>query len=53
VDVARPPAPLLTVPTAAVAGAAAAVVLVTVLAALYAQRSADRTDVAGVLRLGG
>jgi len=53
VDPARPPTPLLTAPTMAVAGAVAAVVLVTVLTALYAQRAADRTDAATVLRLGG
>jgi putative ABC transport system permease protein len=53
VDPARPPAPLLTAPTTAIAGAAAAVVLVAGLATLYAQRAADRTDVATVLRLGG
>jgi putative ABC transport system permease protein len=53
VDVSRPPPPLLTVPTAALLGAAVAVVAVTTLAALYAQRAADRTNVAEVLRLGG
>jgi putative ABC transport system permease protein len=52
VDRARPPAPLLTVPVAAMAGAAAGVVLITVLAALHAQRAADRTNAAEVLRLG-
>jgi putative ABC transport system permease protein len=53
VDPTRLPAPLLTVPTAALAGAVAAVAAVTVLAALYAQRAADRRDIAEVLRLGG
>jgi putative ABC transport system permease protein len=53
VDLIRPPAPLLTVPTATIVGAAAAVAVVTLLASLYAQRAADRTDVATVLRLGG
>ena len=52
IDPGRLPGPLLTVPTAAFAGSAAAVVVVVVLAALYAQRSADRADVAEVLRLG-
>jgi putative ABC transport system permease protein len=53
VDPSRPPAPLLTVPSTALVGAAVAVAVVTALAALYAQRSADRTNVAEVLRLGG
>jgi putative ABC transport system permease protein len=48
----RPPAPLLTVPVLAFAGSAVAVAVVVVLAALYAQRAADRADVAEVLRLG-
>ena len=52
IDPSRVPPPLLTVPTAALAGSAAAVCVVVVLAALYAQRSADRADVAEVLRLG-
>ncbi len=52
IDPGRLPGPLLTVPTAAFAGSAAAVIVVVVLAALYAQRSADRADVAEVLRLG-
>ncbi len=52
VDTARPPPPLLTAPTAAIGGGAVAAVAVTMLAALYAQRSADRTDAAEVLRLG-
>lgn len=52
IDPSRLPGPLLTVPTAAIAGCAVAVGVVVVLAALYAQRSADRTDVAEVLRLG-
>jgi putative ABC transport system permease protein len=52
IDPGRLPGPLLTVPTAAFAGSAVAVAVVVVLAALYAQRSADRADVAEVLRLG-
>ena len=52
IDPGRLPGPLLTVPTAAFAGSAVAVVVVVLLAALYAQRSADRADVAEVLRLG-
>jgi putative ABC transport system permease protein len=52
IDPDRLPGPLLTVPTAAFAGSAAAVAVVVLLAALYAQRSADRADVAEVLRLG-
>jgi putative ABC transport system permease protein len=48
----RLPGPLLTVPTAAFVGSAAAATVVVLLASLYAQRSADRTDVAEVLRLG-
>jgi putative ABC transport system permease protein len=53
VDTSRPPAPLLTMPTTAILGAAVGVLAVTVLAALYAQRAADRTNVTDVLRLGG
>jgi putative ABC transport system permease protein len=52
VDPSRPPAPLLTVPTATLIGAGTAVVAITALAAAYAQRAADRTNVAEVLRLG-
>ena len=52
IDATRLPQPLLTVPVAALAGSAAAVALVVILASLYAQRSADRADVAEVLRLG-
>ena len=52
IDADRPPPPLLTVPTAAFAGSLVAVAVVVGLAALYAQRSADRADVAEVLRLG-
>ena len=51
IDPVRPPPPLLTVPTGTVLASAAAVGLVAVLTALYAQRSADRADVAQVLRL--
>jgi putative ABC transport system permease protein len=52
IDPTRPPQPLLTVPVLAFAGSALAVAVVVVLAALYAQRSADRADVSEVLRLG-
>ncbi|MFL6130173.1 MAG: FtsX-like permease family protein [Mycobacteriales bacterium] len=52
IDPGRLPGPLLTVPTVAFAGSAVAVGVVVVLASLYAQRSADRADVAEVLRLG-
>jgi putative ABC transport system permease protein len=52
IDPDRLPGPLLTVPTAAFAGSVLAVGVVVVLASLYAQRSADRADVAEVLRLG-
>jgi putative ABC transport system permease protein len=52
VDLLRPPAPLLTVPTAVVLGALGGVAVITVLAAWYAQRGADRASVAEVLRLG-
>ncbi|MBA2555537.1 MAG: hypothetical protein H0V10_17985, partial [Geodermatophilaceae bacterium] len=51
-DPTRPPPPLLTLPTATILAAAAATVAVAVLAALYAQRTADRADMAHVLRLG-
>jgi putative ABC transport system permease protein len=51
VDPARPPTPILVLPVPALAGCAAAAAAVTVLAALYAQRAADRTDAAAVLRL--
>jgi putative ABC transport system permease protein len=46
-----PPVPLLRTPVAALAGTAAAVLAVTWLAAWLAQRSADRTNLAEVLRL--
>ena len=46
-----PPAPLLRTPVPALAGTAAAVLAVTWLAAWMAQRSADRTNLAEVLRL--
>jgi putative ABC transport system permease protein len=52
IDPTRPPTPLLTIPVLALAGSAIAVAVVVVLAALYAQRSADRADVSEVLRLG-
>jgi putative ABC transport system permease protein len=50
VDLLRPPTPLLDVPWAAVAATVAATVLMAGLAALYAQRAADRADPATVLR---
>ena len=46
-----PPVPLLRAPVPALAGTAAAVLAVTWLAAWMAQRSADRTNLAEVLRL--
>jgi putative ABC transport system permease protein len=46
-----PPVPLLRAPVAALAGTGAAVLAVTWLAAWLAQRSADRTNLAEVLRL--
>jgi putative ABC transport system permease protein len=46
-----PPVPLLRAPVPALAGTAAAVLAVTWLAAWIAQRSADRTNLAEVLRL--
>jgi putative ABC transport system permease protein len=46
-----PPVPLLRTPVLALAGTAAAVLAVTWLAAWMAQRSADRTNLAEVLRL--
>ena len=52
IDPSRVPPPLLTVPVTAFVGSAVAVAVVVVLAALYAQRSADRADVSEVLRLG-
>jgi putative ABC transport system permease protein len=53
VDKIRPPAPLLTVPSTALVGGGVAVLVVACLAALYAQRAADRGNVSEVLRLGG
>ncbi|GAA4756829.1 FtsX-like permease family protein [Modestobacter marinus] len=50
VDLLRPPTPLLDVPWPAIAGTAVATVVVAGLAALYAQRAADRADPASVLR---
>ncbi|MCZ2819006.1 hypothetical protein O2V63_01515 [Modestobacter sp. VKM Ac-2977] len=50
VDLVRPPTPLLDVPWPAIAGTAVATVVVAGLAALYAQRAADRADPASVLR---
>jgi putative ABC transport system permease protein len=50
VDRVRPPTPLLDVPWTALALSAVVVVVVAGLAALYAQRAADRADPATVLR---
>ncbi|WP_369140690.1 hypothetical protein [Modestobacter versicolor] len=50
VDRVRPPTPLLDVPEPALAVSAVVVVAVAGLAALYAQRAADRADPATVLR---
>jgi len=50
VDRLRPPTPLLDVPWSALALSAVVVVIVAGLAALYAQRAADRADPATVLR---
>ena len=50
VDLVRPPTPLLDVPWTAIGLTAAAAVVVAVLAAVYAQRAADRADPATVLR---
>jgi putative ABC transport system permease protein len=52
VDLSRPPTPLLTVPVVAIVTAGLAVAVIAALAATYAQRAADRTNVAEVLRLG-
>ena len=46
-----PPVPLLRAPLVALSGTAAAVLAVTWLATLVAQRSADRTNLAEVLRV--
>ncbi|MGY1855017.1 hypothetical protein [Modestobacter sp. SYSU DS0290] len=50
VDLLRPPTPLLDVPWTAAAATAVVVLVVAGLAALYAQRAADRADPATVLR---
>jgi putative ABC transport system permease protein len=50
VDLLRPPTPLLDVPWSALAGSVVVVLVVAALAALYAQRAADRADPASVLR---
>jgi putative ABC transport system permease protein len=50
VDLIRPPTPLLDVPWPAVGATALIALAVAVLAALYAQRAADRADPASVLR---
>jgi len=52
IDPTRPPPPLLTVPTVTLAAAAGATVLVAVLATAYAQRAAERGDIAKIMRLG-
>jgi putative ABC transport system permease protein len=52
VDLHRPPAPILTVPVVAIVTAGLAVVVIVALASAYAQRAAERTNVAEVLRLG-
>lgn len=52
IDPNRPPAPLLTIPTITVVAAAAATLVVALLTAAYAQRAANRADMAEVLRLG-
>ncbi|HEY6747653.1 MAG TPA: hypothetical protein VI357_18275 [Mycobacteriales bacterium] len=52
VDPARPPTPLLILPTRVLLGALVATVVVAVLTALYAQRVADRAHPSDVLRLG-
>ncbi len=53
VDPSRRPPPLLTVPVVVFVASAAAVVVVALLAAISAQRSADRADIAEVMRLDG
>jgi len=50
VDLVRPPMPLLDVPWTALAATVVVTVAVAGLAALYAQRAADRADPATVLR---
>jgi len=50
VDLVRPPTPLLDVPWSGLAVSAVVVLVVAGLAALYAQRAADRADPATVLR---
>jgi len=50
-DPTRRPTPLLTIPTGALIGSAVAVVVVAVLAAMSAQRSANRADISEVMRL--
>jgi putative ABC transport system permease protein len=50
VDPVRPPTPLLDLPWSALTSSAVVVVVVAGLAALYAQRAADRADPATVLR---
>ncbi len=53
VDPSRRPPPLLTLPVVVFVASAAAVVVVALLAAISAQRSADRADIAEVMRLDG
>lgn len=52
IDPTRPPGPLLTAPVITVIAAAAATLVVALLTAAYAQRAANRADMAEVLRLG-
>jgi putative ABC transport system permease protein len=52
IDPSRPPGTLLVLPVPVLIGAALAVTVVAVLTSLYAQRVADRTPPAEVLRLG-
>lgn len=51
VDADRPPAPLLTVPTVTLIAGVVAALAVAIAASLYAQRAANRADMAEVLRL--
>jgi putative ABC transport system permease protein len=51
-DPVRPPTPLLVVPVGVLAGAAGVVAAVAAVTALHAQRVADRTPPADILRLG-
>ncbi|MGI8696644.1 MAG: FtsX-like permease family protein, partial [Mycobacteriales bacterium] len=51
IDVTNPPGPLLTVPVTALAGSAAGVAIVVVVAAFAAQHTSDQADISEVLRL--